>query len=179
MGYRHDRHDLIQAGIAVVLEDGVGALTFGRVAKVLGISDRMVVYYFASKEVLVTEVVAVMGLEMQSLLEKAFGDSMTSEEMMRVAWPVLSNSKVDSLMAVFFEVVGLASARKQPFVTLSAGLIESWVDWITDRVEGESVALRRKSALSIVARIDGLLMIRQVCGPRAANDAARAMGIVD
>ncbi|MFM8846819.1 MAG: hypothetical protein ACKOHN_02065 [Actinomycetota bacterium] len=62
---------------------------------------------------------------------------------------------------------------------LSAALIEAWLDWIGDRVVADGPAERRRLALSVGARIDGRLMIRQVCGARAANDAARALGIVD
>jgi len=91
----------------------------------------------------------------------------------------LASSKVDALMAVYFEIVGLASAKKEPFVGLSAALVEAWVAWISELIDVEAPAERRRVAWSIVARIDGLLMVRQVCGARAANDAARALGIID
>lgn len=179
MGYRHDREDIVRAGIDVVLRDGLGELSFGKVAKMLDISDRMVVYYFPSKDVLISSVVSAMGARLQELLEDAFASSASAEELMRTAWPILASSKVDPLMAVYFEIVGLASAKKEPFVGLSAALIEAWSEWIGDRVVAEGPAERRRLALSIVARIDGLLMIRQVCGARVANDAARALGVID
>lgn len=179
MGYRHDREDIIRAGIEVVLRDGLGELSFGKVAKMLDISDRMVVYYFPSKDVLISSVVSEMGARLQELLEDAFASAASADELMRSAWPILASSKVDPLMAVYFEIVGLASAKKDPFVGLSSALIDAWLDWIGDRVVADGPAERRRLALSVVARIDGLLMIRQVCGARAANDAARALGIVD
>ena len=179
MGYRHDRDDIVRAGIDLVLEEGLGALSFGKVAKYLGISDRMVVYYFASKDVLVTSVVTAMGAQLQELLEGAFPSRATADNLVRTAWPILASSKVDSLMAVYFEIVGLASAKKEPFVALSAALVDAWVTWISNLVIGDSAAERRRLALSVVARVDGLLMVRQVCGARAANEAARALGIID
>jgi len=57
--------------------------------------------------------------------------------------------------------------------------VEAWVAWISELVVADGPAERRRLALSVVARIDGLLMVRQVCGARAANDAARALGIID
>jgi AcrR family transcriptional regulator len=179
VGYRHDRDDIVRAGIDVVLAEGLAALSYGKVAKSLGISDRMVVYYFPSKDVLITTIVTAMGAELQELLEGAFADQADPDELMRTAWPILASSKVDALMAVYFEVVGLASARKEPFVGLSAALVEAWVAWISELILGDGPAERRRLALAVVARIDGLLMVRQVCGARAANDAARAMGIID
>jgi AcrR family transcriptional regulator len=68
VGYRHDRDDIVRAGIEVVLAEGLAALSFGKVAKTLGISDRMVVYYFPSKDALTTSIVAAMGVQLQELL---------------------------------------------------------------------------------------------------------------
>jgi AcrR family transcriptional regulator len=179
VGYRHDREDIVEAAIDLVLAEGLASLSYGKVAKSLGISDRMVVYYFASKEVLVTSVVEAMGARLHDVLSGAFPTPASADQLLRTAWPLLASSKVDQLMAVYFEVVGLATAKKEPYVALSAALVESWVSWISELIRGDGPAERRRLALSIVARIDGLLMIRQVCGPRAANDAARALGICD
>jgi len=179
VGYRHDRDDIVRAGIDLVLAEGLGALSFGKVAKALDISDRMVVYYFPSKDVLITAVAAAMGAQLQELLEGAFVAEASPDELMRSAWPILASSKVDALMAVYFEIVGLASAKKEPYVGLSSALVEAWVAWISELVVADGPAERRRLALSVVARIDGLLMVRQVCGARAANDAARALGIID
>jgi len=179
VGYRHDRDDIIRAAIDVVRAEGLASLSFGKVAKSLDISDRMVVYYFPTKDVLITSVVTAMGAELQVLLEGAFASEATPDELLRAAWPILASSKVDAVMAVYFEVVGLASARKEPFVALAAELVESWVAWISELIRGGGPLERRRLAWSIVARIDGLLMVRQVCGARAANEAARALGIID
>lgn len=179
MGYRHDRDDIVRAGVDLVLAEGLAALSFGRVAKSLVISDRMVVYYFPSKDVLITSVVAAMGAQLQELLEGAFPAKASVDVLLRTAWPILASSKVDALMAVYFEIVGLASAKKEPFVGLASALVEAWVAWVGESIDVEGPAERRRLALSVVARVDGLLMVRQVCGPRAANDAARALGIID
>lgn len=112
MGYRHDRDDIVRAGIDLVLAEGLGALSFGKVAKALDISDRMVVYYFPSKDVLITAVVAAMGAQLQELLEGAFVAEASPDELMRTAWPILASSKVDALMAVYFEIVDWPVPRR-------------------------------------------------------------------
>lgn len=179
MGSRHDRDALLEAGVELVLEEGIAALTFGRLAKRLDISDRMVVYYFAKKDVLITEVATVMGSRLQLVLEEAFDEKASARDMLRLAWPLLASSRVDPLMAVYFEVVGLATTKKEPFVALASNLVEGWVTWLAGRLPDGTTAERRRVAHSIIATIDGLLMVRQVCGARAANDAARVLGIAD
>ena len=57
MGYRHSRQEILDGALATAMDDGLSQLTFGRVAKRLGINDRTVVYYFPTKDALITEVV--------------------------------------------------------------------------------------------------------------------------
>lgn len=37
---------ILAAGVTLILDDGLAALTFGRIAKHLGLPDRTVVHYF-------------------------------------------------------------------------------------------------------------------------------------
>jgi len=77
----------------------------------------------------------------------------------------------------FFEVIGLASAGHSPYDELAPVLLNGWIDWLAERVKAQSAVRRREIAASVVAQIDGLLMIRRMSGARIANAAARELGI--
>ncbi len=178
MGYRHSRDDMLRAAVELTAEEGLGSLTFGRVAKRLGTSDRMVVYYFPTKSDLISEVAAALGGQLQDLLAQAFGsDPIPVADLARRAWPVLAAPTSDSVFAVFFEVVGLASAGREPFATMAPLLIDSWVDWLVPRIAMEDGGDPREGALALVAQLDGLLLLRQIKGAGTANKAARRLGI--
>jgi hypothetical protein len=51
------------------------------------------------------------------------------------------------------------------------------VDWLEPRIAAPTAAERRGQALASVALLDGLLLLRRMSGARAANTAARALGI--
>ena len=72
MGHKHSHDEILAGALAVAFEDGLVGLTFGRVAKHLGVSDRIVVYYFPSKDDLVGDVLVAMGLQLQETLAAAF-----------------------------------------------------------------------------------------------------------
>jgi hypothetical protein len=66
------RDEILAGALATAFEDGLSRLSFGRVAKHLGVNDRIVVYYFPTKDDLVSEVVVAMGIQRQQALALAF-----------------------------------------------------------------------------------------------------------
>lgn len=179
MGHKHSRDEVIAAAVDVALADGLAGLTYRRVADRLGISDRMVVYYLPSKTDLVNATVGELSLRLQALLARAFGDSRKSpDELLADAWPVLAETaEADRVFGLFLELVGLAASRVEPFDSLATSIMTAWADWLADRVKGSTPEARRRQALGVMARVDGLLLVRHTLGARAADDAARALGL--
>ena len=60
MGYRHTKEEILDGALAAAFDEGLSQLTFGRLAKRLGVSDRIVVYYFPTKTDMITAVVAAL-----------------------------------------------------------------------------------------------------------------------
>jgi AcrR family transcriptional regulator len=177
MGYKHTRQDILDGALVVALDDGLSQLTFGRLAKRLGINDRTVVYYFPTKDDLITEVVMSMGLQLQTTLGAAFSSPAENHvELARAAWPVLASRQADPIFALFFEANGLAATGRAPYDTLVPALVEAWTEWVMSFLTGTKTN-RRAEAEATIALIDGLLLLRQVAGSAAATRAAKRLGI--
>lgn len=177
MGYRHTKQEILDGALAAAFDDGLSQLTFGRVAKRLGINDRTVVYYFPTKEDLLTEVVTSMGLQLQQTLGEAFASPAADHlELARAAWPVLARDETDRIFALFFEANGLAATGRAPFDTLVPQLVEAWIAWLMLFLTG-SEQQRRSEAEAAIAVIDGLILLRLLAGPAAASRAATRLGV--
>lgn len=176
MGHRHAKGEILDGALATAYDEGLSRLTFGRVARRLGISDRIVVYYFPSKAELVGEVLATLGARLQEALASAVSAPAADHRaLLRAAWPVLARAESDRVFALFFEASGLAAAGSAPYAALVPRLVEAWVDWAAGVLEGPP-ARRRAEAEAAVALIDGLLLLRQLAGAEAADRAARRLG---
>ena len=92
--------------VEVARADGLGALTFGRVARHVGTNDRTVVYYFPTKADLIGAVLVTLGAQLQDLLAEAFGeDPIAPDDLVKRAWPVLARADSQPVFALFFPVL--------------------------------------------------------------------------
>lgn len=177
MGYRHTKEEILEGAVAVAFDEGLSRLTFGRVAKHLGINDRTVVYYFASIDDLATAVLLDLGVRLQATLAPAFGTpSFGHVELVRRAWPYLARPESDPTFSLFFEANGLAAAGREPYRSIVSGLVVAWIEWVEQFVDGPADQ-RRAEAETAIALIDGLLLLRLLGGPDAAERAARRLGV--
>lgn len=169
---KHSKADLLVAAEAVARSEGLRQLSFGRVAQQAGTNDRTVVYYFPTKEALVTEVVLAMSAELEQRLSGVPEALLAGHrDLLRTAWPALAHPDADPVFALFFEASGLAAAGVAPYATLVPALVAAWLDWAEARLAG-TPEQRRVEAEAAVAVIDGLLLFRQIRGSAAADRAA-------
>jgi AcrR family transcriptional regulator len=177
MGHKHTKEEILNGALATAFAEGFSRLTFGRVAKRLDTSDRVVVYYFPTIDELVGSVLGAMGLELQKTLAPAFTTPVRDHvALVRLAWPLLARPASDPVFALFFEANGLAASGREPYRSLVPELVEGWIAWASELIQG-TAARRRTEAETAIAVIDGLLLLRLLGGARAAGRAARRLGV--
>ena len=134
-------------------------------------------YYFPSKDDLVGEVILAMGLQLRQTLVAAFTTPAADHrDLMAAAWPVVARPENDRVFALFFEANGLAAVGRDPYRELVPTLVQNWIDWAAEFIEG-TPERRRRQAETAVALLDGLLLLRQLAGPDAGDRAAATLGI--
>lgn len=178
MGPKHDQDRILAAAVDLAFADGLSRVSFGRVAKRLGISDRTVVYYFPTKDALVGAVLLAVGLRLQQTLALALAEPAADHRALaRACWPVVAHPDADGVFALFFEANGLAAAGHEPYASIVPQLVQAWLAWAAEHLQGAS-GQRRAEAAAALALIDGLLLLRQLAGPDVAEMAAVGMGVI-
>ena len=177
MGHKHSREEILDGALDAVLAHGFSQLTFGRLARQLGVSDRVVVYYFPNKSELIASVLNMVAERLQIVLARAFTEPATGHvELASAAWPVLATPEIDPIFGLYFEAIGLAAAGIEPFNRLVGQLLQGWLHWLSGFFDG-NVARRRAEAEATLALVDGLLLLRQLGGGAAADRAAALLGV--
>lgn len=169
---RHDEDQLLQAAVEAALEGGLGELTFGRLAKRIGIADRTLVYYFATKHALLEAVLGVLAAKLLEQLATAFGERRRPpKQLLKMAYPLLTDGEADRIFALWFELAGQAAANQEPQRSLAALMLEIWIDWLAERIEARTRAQARTEAIALLATLDGALLLHHLGHPEAAKSA--------
>ena len=171
LGYKYSKEDILKAALESSLEDGVGGLTFGRVARRMGIADRTVVYYFPTKQVLIQGVIEAHSAHLQRVLAQAF-DQPASDcwGLVRAAWPVMSSPEADPVMRLFFEIIGMSIRGVEPFCHVVAPALRAWVGSLEPLLHVPP-SRRQAEAEAALAVIDGLLLLHFTAGEDVAARA--------
>lgn len=176
MGYKHTRDDILEGALATAFDDGLSRVSFGRVAKRLGISDRIVVYYFPTKSDLIAHVLHALESQLEHILAPAFSRPVAGHlQLARRAWPLLAHRGADPVFGLFFEANGLAAAGREPYRTLVPQLVDAWIGLAAGYLDEQTED--RTEAATAIALLDGLLLLRQLAGPDQADQAARRLGV--
>lgn len=168
---------MLRCAVDVAHDTGIAGLTFAAVADAVGTSSRMIIYYFPSKNELVTEVMYAVAQDVSDILApiltRTFADH---RELASASWPLLTRPENDATFAVYFEAIGLAAAGTEPYTTDVREILEAWAAWLSESFEGDEES-RRREALATMTLIDGLLVRKLLFGLDAAMAAAEQLDL--
>lgn len=170
---RPEQREALLAGLVEhVLREGVATLSLRPLAAALGTSDRMLLYYFGSRDGLLVAVLGVVGAQLQAGLGAALpGDRVRPARLVTDAWAALRAREVEAHLRLYLEISGLATRGREPFRTVVGQIADGWLQWVADRLDVPPEQ-RQATAAGVLAVIDGLLLTRFVTHPEQADQAA-------
>ncbi|MBU6284159.1 TetR/AcrR family transcriptional regulator [bacterium] len=163
MGDREEQRRLIVAGAsAYVVAEGLTKLSLRPLAARLGTSDRMLLYYFDSKDELVAEVLQALSADLRAVLAASIpARRVPVRTLVEAADALLARPEMRSSAALCLELLGLAARGADPYATAARSLLADWIDWAETRLSGPPRG-RRARAVGAVACIEGILVLRAV-----------------
>jgi AcrR family transcriptional regulator len=167
--------ELREAIVQYLIEHGLTDLSLRPLAKAIGSSPRVLLYYFGSKEKMVVDVLA----EIRKQQRASYGQVQTGSlaEDCRIIWKHMSAPDSEPLFRLFFEVYGMALRRPKLYKAFLDSTIEDWLRLIADPLchEGQPRNEARAFATVILAGLRGFML--DLCTTGDRKRVNRAVGL--
>ncbi|MDX3225128.1 TetR/AcrR family transcriptional regulator [Streptomyces sp. ME19-01-6] len=169
------RTQLLDAAADHVAAHGIADLSLRRLGAAIGVSHRMLIHYFGSKEQLLIEIVRTSERRQRDLLSRLrLEPGLAPAEVARMLWQQLTDPRLAGQERLFFEVCGHALRGRPEAVPVLEGLVTDWLEPLVaaEIGAGADPAVARNRARLGLATVRGLLLDLLATGDRAGVDAA-------
>ncbi|HXK03640.1 MAG TPA: TetR/AcrR family transcriptional regulator [Verrucomicrobiae bacterium] len=160
MGREERRAEIVATLARHVLAHGLAGAGLRSLARVVGTSDRMLLYYFMSKEDLLSAVLEQIAANLARSLQAIFGEvKLPPARALERIWQVLKQGSNSDPVRLWIECASRAS-RGDPFFRVVVDRIrENWVTWLS-AVLDTPAADRAPLAALMMAAVDGQVVLQ-------------------
>jgi AcrR family transcriptional regulator len=168
------RTKLLERTVDYVLKRGLVDLTLRPLATALDTSPRMLLYFFGSKERLITEALAQARARQEQEFVRLLSTRGNRPDRLTLAWELWSLEENKRFLSFFFEVYALAMRNRKRFPGYLERMVKDWLTFFEQAVKAVGVGPRRVTPLAtfILATIRGLQLDLLATGEKARVDAA-------
>lgn len=157
-----------------ILNNGLAGLSLRPLAADVNTSPRMLLYFFGSKEQLISEVLAQIRLRQRADFARAMSGPGGSQRRLLRAWSAWSAPKMRKFWRFCFGVYGFALQNPRQFAEFLERFIAEWLAPFEQALDAAGVPAERARSLATLslAAMRGLQLDLLATGERARIDAA-------
>ncbi|MEU7317757.1 TetR/AcrR family transcriptional regulator [Streptomyces sp. NPDC007083] len=172
---RDRRARMVDAALDHVAAHGIADLSLRRLGGAIGVSHRMLIHHFGSKEQLLLEIVRASERRQRELLARLrLEPGLSPADAARRLWQQLADPRLAGQERLFFEICGHALRGRPEALPFLEGLVAEWLEPLAaaEEAAGADPATARSRARLGLATVRGLLLDLLATGDRAGVDAA-------
>jgi len=178
MSIRNEQRDkVVERLVEHLLAHGLARCSLRQLAQAAGVSDRMLLYYFADKAEVLAAVMARIAGELAQRLAVAIPDGapLRPAELVRRAAAFTTGPEMRRFLRLWVEVVAAAARGEAPFPAIVAQVMAGFRLWIDARLDLPEGTDREGTAAAIIAVIDGLALVDMCSDDEIAPRMAAAL----
>lgn len=156
------RHALLERLADHVLAVGLQGASLRPLAAAVGTSDRMLLYYFADKNDLLTQTLALIAERLLKLLEGSLSGIQPYRILLPRICDLMSSPAMQPSMRLWLELVALASRNEEPFRAIAGQLSDGFLHWISARLKVAKEADRAATAALLFATVEGMMLLNAI-----------------
>lgn len=144
-----------------LLAEGLNKTGLRLLAQVAGTSDRMLIYYFGSKDALLDEVLGTIAANVTVQLDALLGNKpRPADELLAQLTSLMMNEAFNPAVQLWFELVGLAARGEEPYLSNARILANNWIGWIAARIDDSE----EQDPGDLYAHLEGRVMLKLIQG---------------
>lgn len=158
---RRRPEELLDAVVAYIAKNGVAQLSLRPLAKAVGSSPRVLLYYFGSKEELVSKAIARMRERQRGGFAKMRSASYSQpSDACRAIWKQMSSPESEHAFSLSFETYAMALRHPKRFADYLSSSVEDWLEFLAEPIvrRGISKTDARAFATVVVAGFRGFML---------------------
>jgi AcrR family transcriptional regulator len=169
--------ELRDAIVQYLTKHGLADLSLRPLAKAVGSSPRVLLYYFGSKEKMVVKVLGEVRQRQRAGYGQMEADSFA--EACQTIWKQMSAPASEPLFRLFFEAYGMALRHPQLYKAFLRDTIEDWLRFVADPLCREGYERRdaRAFATIVLAGLRGFMLDYCASRDRKRLDHAVALWV--
>jgi AcrR family transcriptional regulator len=155
-----------------ILDEGLPGSSLRSLAAAAGVSDRMLLYYFADKNEMLTAALGLLAMEMASVLDKSVPREPRRSfgVLLRDIRHAMRGQVLRPYMRLWLEIAARAARNEQPYSLVAGIIADGFAAWISSRL---AEANSGEAAL-LLATVEGLVVLDAVDRANLADIAANA-----
>lgn len=174
MTVRSDRREAaIERMAEHVLAQGLGAATLRPLAAAAGTSDRMLLYYFADKDELLTATLDRVAARMIVALDQVIPATPQQSfgALLNQAWTALDSETLRPFMPLWLDLAAGAARGLQPHREIAGRIADGFLAWVSARLLPEDDGTPSPMAPLFLAVIEGSHLLSAFGRSSIANTA--------
>jgi AcrR family transcriptional regulator len=176
VGTKESRRDaLVDLMADHVLAQGLAAASLRPLAAAAGTSDRMLLYYFADKDAILTAVFARISERFVPLLLGGEVGQVCPAALRARLWRQFRAAAAQPFLRLYLELCMAACRGEQPHRRVAAGMAEAFLAFAASQLDVAEQERAVQAAL-VVAQVDGLLLLEGI-GLAAIADGSAGWGV--
>ncbi len=173
---RERRRDaLLDAMADHLLAHGLAGSPLRALAKAAGTSDRMLLYYFADRDELLTAVLGHVAGRLQAMLDAAADLPNRWTALLQALWAQARTPAFRPYLQLLLDLATAAGRGEEPHRTAAQRIATGFIDWTAARLDPAEGPPHARAAL-LLATLDGLILL-DGSGCEAAAEAAVRSGL--
>ena len=165
------RQALLDAMADHLLAHGFARSPLRALARAAGTSDRMLLYYFADRDELLTVLLDHIAARLHALLAAADAQPMPFATLLRFLWEQTRTPDLRPYLQLFLDLATAAGRGEEPHRTAAARIASGFIDWTAARLDSAEGDPAPRAAL-LLATLDGLFLLD---GAGRGEEAAAAL----